>query len=186
MWYLVTLCHRDGEYSKLVFPNSWNLSCVCVHTCVCMSWGLVGRVAERNCKQWNKLRPATKGPVVHFNIEEFGLYGDMEEFHYGSYWHSTKIILERFSYRDREGGGKIGEQSRSFCGWWGERWWCFNKEGAVRTRGVRILTNDVGCGINRWKAGEEEGKGWGSGVWLEQLDVEWSCSPAQEGQGENT
>ena len=115
MWYLVTLCHRDGEYSKLVFPNSWNLSCVCVHTCVCMSWGLVGRVAERNCKQWNKLRPATKGPVVHFNIEEFGLYGDMEEFHYGSYWHSTKIILERFSYRDREGGGKIGNSQEVFA-----------------------------------------------------------------------
>ena len=29
----------------------------------------------------------------------------------------------------------------------------------MRTRGVHILTNDVGCGINRWKAGEEEGKG---------------------------
>lgn len=26
-------------------------------------------------------RPATKGLVVRFNIEEFGLYGDMEEFH---------------------------------------------------------------------------------------------------------
>ena len=39
----------------------------------------------------------------------------MEEFHYGSYWHSTKIILERFSYRDREGGGMIGYSLEFFA-----------------------------------------------------------------------